>query len=233
MHNTAIQTITLKKEAGGHAGIFAEFLQGLGINGTVEGGKSMESSDKWTFAATTISFVPTTEYVKQSLLDMDVQKHIRDHECWLGTQNLYMVTGIKVASGASSAISQAEKKGFNFKVGFNLTPFGIPINVGPDIGAQNGLASAQSQVGADPFVFAYRLRRVRISKTQDPKHDDYNKGALLSLPDRENGKQVSVELEVGGVEDFDADPEDFELEVHETIDDLPNEEAQCKYAHSS
>lgn len=222
LHNTTDHTVTVNSNSEGHLGIFAQFLQSLGINGNIEGERASNDSEEWTFEQLkTIWFTPSTEYVKKSLEDRDVQDFIYENKSWLtGRTQLYMVTGVKVAYGAASTLSYTRSTGLNLHVGFDFTPLGVPINVGPDVGTQQDTTVAQTQGGADPFVFAFRLRQIKISAAGDVRHKDSTHGALLSL---HKGHKDEVKIEVDGLEDFDADASEFQLQSWDAAEEWADE----------
>ncbi|OCK74489.1 hypothetical protein K432DRAFT_386781 [Lepidopterella palustris CBS 459.81] len=234
VHTAANQTVNISKNVGGHAGIFGEFLQSLGIGGTVEGEASNNHSEEWNFAVKTIWFTPSTEYVKKSLEDMEVQDFIRENKTWLGRKKLYMVTGVKIAYGASSTVSYARNRSLNLNVGFDFTPLGVPITVGPDGGIQSGLTVTQSEAGADPFVFAFRLRQVKVSAAGNVEHKDFNRGAMLSLPGgKRKGKEDEIEIVVEGLDEYDVQGSEFMLQSQSVVDEVPSEGSECKCARTT
>jgi len=227
LHSATKNSVTVERNSEAHLGLFATFLQSLGINGSVEGKRSNNDSEDWTFdQLKTVWFTPSIEYVKKSLEDRDVQDFIYENKSWLtGRTKLYMVTGVKIAYGASSTLSYTRSKGLSLHVGFDFTPFGVPINVGPDGQIQRDTNVTQSQEGADPFVFAFRLRQIMISPAGDISHKDYNEGALLGL---HKGSKDEVRIEVGGLEDFDADAVKFDLQSWDVIEEGHIDELPCK-----
>lgn len=223
LHTSANSGVTVDRNREGHGGIFADFLQclGLGLNGNVDGKGSNKESEDWTFAnLQTIWFTPSTEYVRKSLEDRDVQDFIYENKTWLGRTKLYMVVGVKVAYGATSTVSYIRNRQLGLHVGFDFTPLGVPINVGPDVGVQQDLKVTQTNGGGDPFVFAFRLRQVKVSAAGEIKHRDFTEGALLSLhgtKDKKNENEVKILVE--GLEDFDTDASDFSLQSWDALDE--------------
>lgn len=134
-----------------------------------------------------------------------------------------MVTGVKVAFGASALSKFAASYGFDGTVGLDLSALGVPVTVGPGVpgvGCWNGLSLAATSSPVEPVVFAFRLRRLKIKANGDVQQSDYNKKALL-------GQQYSdikaiVEIDTDGVEDYDATGFDFKCsdggEFHDEID---------------
>jgi hypothetical protein len=237
LHNAPNSRIQVDSKREGHGGIFADFLQylPLGLSGNIDGKASNKDNEDWTFDnLQTIWFTPSTEYVKKSLEDRDMQDFIYENKTWLGRTKLYMVVGVKVAYGASSTISYAQERGGNLHIGFDFTPLGVPITVGPDGGYHQDLTVTQTGQGGDPFVFAFRLRQVKISPAGDVSHKDYNDGALLSLHGDEKDEKTEIKIVVEGLEDFDADASDFHgLQSWDVVDEAPTDEGGCKCAMTS
>ncbi|KAF5535708.1 hypothetical protein FPHYL_13141 [Fusarium phyllophilum] len=179
-------------------GIWASFLQTLGIGGDVIVDWSTEHSEQWacnnlkTFAA----------------------------------NKLYMITGIKVEFGAASTIEHAKQRALNLKFGTDFTSQDVPISLGPQIGGSNTISTKQSQSGGDPFVFAFHLRRIKISRKGEVNHESYTKRTVLGI--KEDGTDEDVEIVVEGVEDFDAGGEEFQLNSNDAFDEGMPSDGLCK-----
>jgi hypothetical protein len=206
VHNDPNSYVTVDRSRGGHLSIFAEFLANIGINGEVKGDKSSSGQEQWFFEnLQTIWFNPSNEYIAKSLEDNLVQEYIHQGKSWLGHSKLYLVTGIKIAYGAKSVLQYAEKHGIGFKLGVDLTPIGAPVNVGPDVGYHGEDKLKKGADGSDAFVFAFRLRQIKVSLAGEIKHQDAKKGTVIDIngPATEDSTQVFVET-VDDVDDVDA-----------------------------
>ena len=151
---------------------------------------------------------------------------MRDNKPWFATNKLYMITGIKIAYGAASTIEHAKQRGLNLKFGTDFTSQGIPTSLGPQIGGSNTISTKQSQSGGDPFVFAFRLRRIKISRKGEVSHERHTKGTVLGI--REEGSDQDVQIVVEGVEDFDAGGEEFQLNSKDAFDEVSPSDVPCK-----
>ncbi|KAF4989033.1 hypothetical protein FGRMN_9405 [Fusarium graminum] len=216
----------------GFIGIWASFLQMLGVGGDLTFEWSRETSEKWACEnLKTLSFTPKLSYITQSLRDEGVQHYMRVNKPWLGASKLYMVTGIKIAYGATSTVAYARKNGLNLRFGTDFSSQGVPLSVGPKGGSSRAISVQQSQEGAEPFVFAFRLRRIKISRKGDVNHGAYNKGTLLSVGEdgrhdgRHDGSDIEVVIE--GLEDRDADGLEFQLDSQDAFDGS-HDNAHCK-----
>ncbi|SCO50254.1 uncharacterized protein FFMR_10209 [Fusarium fujikuroi] len=225
-HNQNNFTFGMSAKNGRSFGVWASFLQTLGIGGDAIVDWSKEHTEQWACEnLKTLSFNPTISYVSQCLKDEGVQKFMRANRPWFATNKLYMITGIKIAYGAASTIEHAKQRGLNLKFGTDFTSQGVPISLGPQIGGSNTISTKQSQSGGDPFVFAFRLRRIKISRKGEVSHERYSKGAVLGI--REEGNDQDVEIVVEGVEDFDAGGEEFQLNSRDVFDEASSDEP-CK-----
>ncbi|KAI1360339.1 hypothetical protein F5Y08DRAFT_317548 [Xylaria arbuscula] len=222
--NSAPTTISLSKSTRKNWGLLAE-LPAL-VSGNIDGERGTEFKESWSFEnLRTIWFKPSVNYVRQSLADTQLQLYIQDNQSWLGHTNLYMVNGIKIAYGASALSEIATSYGFSGAVGVDLSALGAPITVGPSAGLWNGLSLNTSSSFAEPVVFAFRLRRLKIKTLDEIEQSDYNKNAMLG---REGSPvKTSVGIDTDGVEEDDATGADFGLlEGGEFLDDMDEDETK-------
>ncbi len=204
--NSGPASIVLGESSKKNIGIFAELP--AFVNANISGDSSADAKERWSFEnLRTIWFTPSVDYVRQGLADTDVQLYIQTNQSWLGHTKLYMVTGVKVAFGASALSEFAASYGFSGTAGLDLSALGAPVTAGPAAGLWNGLSLAATTSPVEPVVFAFRLRRLKIKASGDVKQSDYNKKALLGQED--SGVQVTIEIDTDGVEEYDATGIDF------------------------
>lgn len=222
--NSSPSSISFGKSTKKNLGLFAE-LPAL-VSGNIDGDREREFKEHWSFGnLRTIWFIPSADYVRQSLADMYTQLYIQDNRSWLGHTNLYMVTGIKIAFGASALSTIATSYGFNGAVGVDLSALGAPVTVGPSAGRWNGLSVDTSSSFSEPVVFAFRLRRLKIRALDDVEQSDYNKNAMLGQEG--STAEATVAIDTDGVEDYDATGADFNIfEGGEFMDDMDEDEAE-------
>ncbi|KAI1124342.1 hypothetical protein F5Y10DRAFT_249598 [Nemania abortiva] len=198
--NSGPASIALGKSGKKNIGIFAE-LPAI-VNGNINGDWGEDAEERWSFEnLRTIWFMPSVDYVRQSLADTDVQLYIQTNQSWLGHTNLYMVTGVKVAFGASALSELATSYGFSSTIGLDASALGVPVTAGPVAGLWDGLSVVTTSSPVEPVVFAFRLRRIKIKANGDIKQRDYNKKALLGLEDSDD--ETTIEIDTDGVEDHD------------------------------
>ena len=68
---------------------------------------------------------------------------------------VFIITGVKVARSAKSVNSHDNKKGVDVQAMVDVTPSGIPVQVGPKVEWKAEGKSETSFKGGDDFVFAY------------------------------------------------------------------------------
>ncbi|KAI0202585.1 hypothetical protein F4808DRAFT_420662 [Astrocystis sublimbata] len=206
--NSGASSTTIGKLSKKNIGLFGELP--AFVNGNISGNRDADATEHWTFEnLRTIWFIPSVDYVRQSLADIEVQRHIQANQTWLGHTNLYMVTGVKIAFGASALSKFATSYGFDGTIGLDPSALGVPVTVGPTAGLWDGLSLTLKSSPVEPVVFAFRLWRLKIKANDDVTQSDYNTKALFGRGGDDDDSQVTVEIDTDGVDDFDATGIDF------------------------
>jgi hypothetical protein len=91
---------------------------------------------------------------------------------------VYMVTGIKVARGASIVTGTKNITGAEVGPEVDLSQFGIPINVGAGLVHKFRNCSMVGIRKEDPFVLAFETRRIKVKKDSH-KQELFTNFALL------------------------------------------------------
>ena len=138
-----------------------------------------------------------------------------------------------VASGATSTIHLMRRKGLYTHLGVDGTLISggmTPVSVGTNGDIQWGGNTSTSLRYTDDFVFAFRLRKIKVKKTGEiiskPKVD----GALFGLEDGQEllKKRIEDEKYIGitveGLAEEDTIGSDFRLFSFDAID---NEGQEC------
>jgi hypothetical protein len=157
----------------------------------------------------TTEFIPTSEYLNHCVDSEAVRR-------WLErsgySKPIYIITGLKVVTGAATNTLKSRTVGGNLSVevdGTILSGGTVPIGGGPGIESKAATSQGTKWEGGN-FVFAFRASKVRVRKTGEVKSEDqYTKGAMLDPQDEER-KQGS--LEISAVEELSAQDEGFEEE---------------------
>ncbi|KAF2450196.1 hypothetical protein P171DRAFT_479303 [Karstenula rhodostoma CBS 690.94] len=169
-------------------------------------------------------FRPSLQYINTAVADEDVDEFIRAKKF---REKIYMVTGVMVASGASDVIYSMRERRIYAHAGVEGTFFSgaaAPFALGPEGEFKWGGVESTSFEEADDFVFAFRLRQIKVKKSGQITSKVKVDGALLGLEDGdkllrqkavEEGK-ISVLVE--GLADEDTSGVDFRLEDVDAVD---------------
>lgn len=229
--------LALEKHKSGKVGVWSSFLQVLGAGADFNYDWDLKSINAFEFERLeTHTFWPTKAYVEESVTAAPVQAFLKRKKFH---NNVYMITAIKIAHGASGAQAVLRKRGVHVHLGVDGTNSGIPISAGPQGDVGWGEQSNSSFEGASSFVFAFRLREVCYTTKRGVVEREFTKGALFGLEDeiadrtdgktneakegRTSNEQEHFELlglaeeEVRG-EDIDEEGEEVEDENGETCE---------------
>jgi hypothetical protein len=194
-------------------GVFGSFLQLLGIGGEID--STVDRTHTAVYAADrmlTEEFLPDKRYLAQSLQDDGV----RDMFVGPGHKSkVYMITGLKIAYGATKAVEMMKKRGIHAQIGLDASAVGAPLTllVGPMVHFSSSMTEKLA-AGSSDFVFGFKLRRLSYKKGV-VIDEAYDRGAQYGLGESDGKDQ--------GPETLDAD--DFEIE---SVEDGPAEEFRMK-----
>jgi hypothetical protein len=222
-HNASNSTIALNASKSFALGLFVKFQQLL--QGKIGGKASSAVEETWSFDnLQTRWFTPSDDYIKQSLQQMEVQDFIAQNYSWLRRTKLYMVTGIMIAEGASSAIKTAKDNELHLSLGVDTPLPQVPITVLPQLDLEGASGVEKSQGKSDTVVFASQLRRIKISPAGDVTHAQYTDGALLSVQKDTGSDKKTYQIVVDGIDEEDVNPAEFGLEgSSHDVDDATEE----------
>lgn len=223
-------SVDFEKKRSFTLGIWASFLaEILGVGGDISNDLSKEDSEKWTIKTLkTLSFNPTQEYIKQSLEDSLVKDFVKANASWLRSSRVYMITGLKLAYGASAAITRAKSKGLNLHLGVDATSLGVPVEAGPDIGGERSNTVTQSFGEKTPFVLAFRMQKINVSASGEVKSQTVIGGMLGHDANATDSDETVPEMMVEGLEEGDTTAADFDIKkVWRVFDDSGHGEETC------
>ncbi|KAF4954078.1 hypothetical protein FSARC_12245 [Fusarium sarcochroum] len=146
------------KESRGSVGIWASFLQAIGV--TAEANFSWDNANDMSHTfrrLDTYSIEPTEAYFRASI-EAVASEAVKKRE------RLYMVTGVKVARGAVGSIFSSRSVGAGARFGFGGEAFGTPFDAGPDFNMFRSEYDSESYGESSDFVFAYRIRPILYPK---------------------------------------------------------------------
>lgn len=211
---------SLTKNGKSKTGVWAEFLNGTGISAEVSGTWDTVSSSTYKFSALiTRTISPSLSEIQAIFQEPGLQQTIKDSRF---RDNLYMITGIKIARGAEVAIEKIKKRGGNLNFGVDWTPFGVPIKVGPDVGIEREIGQGLEEKHTSDFVFAYRLREIRYRRKTVEEQKEYLKGDLMGVGKERSEKalaELEEEAELVGLGGGDVKGDAWEGDATEAVDE--------------
>ena len=190
-------------------GIFAQFLQMVGLGGDIDGGHdSRDQNQLFVEKMDTYYFYPTDAQINKSIKDPGVQRYLEKNHYH---QPVFMITGLMIARGASAVQSSLKSHVFRTKIGIDLTAIGAPITVGPKFSMSGGRDRDLAWEKSSDFILAYRLTRIKIIRSGVFKYKKYNKGALYNSETAAVGDEENEELETLQTEWRDLSADDMEV----------------------
>lgn len=201
-------TLSLSKSSNNKYGLFFQFLQLLGIG--AEAGIELNSSgtDTFTFESETEEwFAPSLQFVQQSIKQPAVQMYLNGTP---GRTPLYIVTGLRVATGISAGTSMNKDKAISGQISVDASGAGVPISIGPVAQHSRGNGEQVQWKCDGPLVFAYQLARIKPNKA-DWTAKSYKKGAFFGT------ERPQKDVEIGVDADF-LDELEF-VDIREGIED--------------
>lgn len=189
---------TVSSSRGGEGGIFAKILdQSIGGDASLKGQRSSE--DVFTISKLeTRYFYPSIGYVKQCLNLPDVRQF---HEVFGEEEPIYLITGLKIAWGATVTTSRQSGYEGNLKAGVEAPAGVVDLGVGANTGLsrQDGYTSSYGK--PRDFVLGIQLEKIRYKKKSL-----FSKGGLKA-------EGVILGAVLGNEEEDDL--EDFEVQLEE------------------
>ncbi|KAF9774412.1 hypothetical protein IL306_007594 [Fusarium sp. DS 682] len=201
---------TREKLRSGKFSILIKFLSILGFG--VDVGAEVERSNEETFLfenLETTEFIPTSEYLQHCVESEAVRGWL---EKFRYSKPVYVITGLKVVTGAAANTLKSRMLGGNLSVEVDGTVWSggaVPIGGGPGIEGKVGNNQLTKWEGGN-FVFAFRVSKVRVRKSGEVEsEEEYTKGTMLH-PESQARKQAG--LDIVAVEEPSAQEEGFEKE---------------------
>ncbi|KAJ0313282.1 hypothetical protein COL516b_000214 [Colletotrichum fioriniae] len=150
---------------------------------------------------TTTEFSPDTDFIHDSIMaSLNVQEFIDSSV--FGNKKVYMVTGLKIATGFSSSTKTGTQHRPCLKISGSGAALGVPVEGGPSI---NFAISRDRITGigktANKIIFAYKV--VCIKMKSDGEIDySYKRGGKYSVDGRNDEDQAApAEWEVDDVDE--------------------------------
>lgn len=167
---------------------------------------------------------PSPGYVKKSVFEPEVLSYLAST---LYRKPLYMVVGVRVAFDCKITHSEQREYAGEIKATVPGSLVGIPLDLGAETRLGNDRGFTQQMHLSDAFVFAYRLRRIRYSRSRAAARViDYPRGNLYQFggPDPAAPKEttsettpvykgVEDEIERVSIQDFDFEEDEADTRI--------------------
>jgi hypothetical protein len=163
----------------------------------------------------TTIFMPTNQYLAESIAAGPQVQSALNRTVFRAS--LYIVTGVKIATGAKFSQSTSTDKSGQLEA---TADTGQGVSAGGSASAAKDYSKAVSFEQSDPFVFAFQLRKILYKKKKVFGTDAYNNGTMLGADDEEEEEEEEERkrrfmagLDVQGLVEEDAGPGLFGLEL--------------------
>lgn len=212
---------TRGKMRSGEAGVWAKIFESIDFK--IQGRYEKDIEDVYTIdTIDTTFFVPKIKYMESSVAAQGVVDYLKASR-WK-KRDIFMITGVKVAKGAS--ITLGRKKGLegSVKAAFNANSAVVPITAGASAGAKT-TENETTEFKKDNFILAYQLRKIICKKGKVVGSEAYKAGPDgRMLGDDTSVEQPSVEIESVG--DHDATASDIAEDV-QTFASQESDDEEC------
>lgn len=228
-HNEYDWSLVRDKDSGFEFGIWASFLQLIfGIGGAVAASWTSSHSADWKCKKLcTVEFTPTQAFVSEIVQNQDVRDYLIDSF----HKKIYMITGLKIASGASAVVKATKERGLNLHIGFDGTSLGIPLSAGPYSNIARKTEEQESFGNADDFVFAFRLRQIKVKAKGKVQHKAFTDGAFFDIDSalQQGLNKEDVEIVVEELVPDDASGAEFRMKDNKAFDETGG--GDCLYVN--
>lgn len=216
----------LKSPAKLTVGVFAKFLQVTGLNVSFD--TAIVREDEWQFdKLERFIFKPTHEYAHSALQTPQVAAFVASQTV---SPNLYIVTGINIASGTKHKWKRNRANSTNANVGINVAS-GAGFTVGPKFKYEAGNEDEGEATIKDEFVFAYRVQEILYKKKVVQLKNVFG-GELHGKGDAKAPVEIKKEeiesLELRRLVQGDAGADDVDRTAAEGYDELDDEDNGCE-----
>ncbi|KAK5054729.1 hypothetical protein LTR84_001621 [Exophiala bonariae] len=181
-------------------GVYADIASGVGSAEAIYG---FAQDRKHTYACEVLEteeFDPTAEFVQECVFS---SKSVQDFiaESFVGNKSVYMITGLKIATGLRMADATSTTQGPSLKVGVSALPFGVPAEAGPKADLKVGTGRDVQFGGSSKIVFAYRAIKVKSRRDGKVSYKDLSGGEYAIGKDEGEYGDEGWDLEVLDEED--------------------------------
>lgn len=153
---------------------------------------------------TTTQCVPSEDYIQKCVESEPVLRYIEKSRY---PAPIYVITGVKVVSGAT--VKSGKYRGISGGLGFKFNGTAhksdlVPIGGGAETEVNRERRDLMSWEGSSDFVFAFRAVKVMVKKhTNKAIATDYTKGAMMGTD--QVIKKDSAKMDIIVIEEVDAE----------------------------
>ncbi len=191
---------TIGKSVKGSAGLSATFAHGLAGSGSLIYAFASDSHEIYRCAALeTVEFEPDEQFIADSITaSRRVQDFLLDSFSFFGGRRVYMITGLKIATGFTRSSASSAEHGPRLKVDMDGTGFGVPATGGPEVsltlGASRGISHGPA---SSKIVFAYRAIKISPKGDGQVRYKDLS-GGQYGIGDDDDEEPPSWDAEPVG-----------------------------------
>jgi len=171
----------------------------------------------------TVEFEPSKEFISDCILASQRVQNFLENSL-VGRKRVYMITGLKIATGFSQSASNETKHNPILKVAVNTTAMGVPVETGPelDLAIANARTVSHGR-STNKIVFAYRVIRIKRKRDGEARYK-YKSGGKYSVnDDSSDEEEVPWDVEPLDEEDRLKDfPDSVVVEMEDEAQALKN-----------
>ena len=133
----------------------------------------------------TLEFEPTKPFISDCITASQPVQAFFENSL-PGRKRVYMITGLKIATGFRTSTTKETQHGPMLKVGVDATALGIPVEIGPEIELESTNARTVKQGRSlNKIVFAYRVVRIKRKRDGEAKYK-YKSGGKYAVDEDED-----------------------------------------------
>ncbi|KAI1735419.1 hypothetical protein F4680DRAFT_435187 [Xylaria scruposa] len=201
-------------------GVWTKFLSTLlGLDIGIGHERKISVYDMYTFKdMVTKEAFPTDDYLEKMVKGDAVRKYLEKFDF---KKPVYIVVGTKAVSGTNVKQIFRRERFTDLKLSADLTQIGAPASLGPELDALNNMDDTIEFKDSSDFVFAFRIRKILVTRELKIQDQDDVEGGALGEYDDEPEKKV----EIKGLEGSDSKGANLAGSREETVED--GEEHVC------
>ncbi|CAO2658330.1 Nn.00g060530.m01.CDS01 [Neocucurbitaria sp. VM-36] len=207
----------------GAVGLNANLVQGIAGTAEVVYAFARDKSNVYRCETLdTVEFEPNEQFINDSIIASQRVQSFLDNAL-VGRKKVYMITGLKIATGFSMSTSKAKQHGPTLQLGVDATALGVPAEAGPEVelGVGNFRTVSHGRT-ANKIVFAYRVIRIKRRRDGQAKYK-YKSGGKYTTDEDESDEEEPWELELLDEEDLLKDfPEAVPMGFHDPSSSVEN-----------